>query len=83
MQFSNAVARQVSEKIAPCKFRGWLAIFLFRAVLLEVDLQRIAATCNVIAQCITPSATVLSIFETLSPTAHAQSFFRLFLHTVI
>jgi len=43
-----------------------------RIALQEVELRRIAATCNAIAQCFTPSATFLAIFEPCNLQAHVQ-----------
>ena len=63
-------------RIAQCN-RGCLAIFFVACSVARSRTQvyfsqRIAATCNAIAQCITPPATFLAIFEPRFQRAHAQ-----------
>ena len=74
------------RKIAQSTVTGLLSQFFFSRCVSRTwfyFLQCLAATCTAISQCISPSTTLLAIFESLSLAAHAQSFFPLFLRTVI
>lgn len=84
----NDVAKQVAENITQCNSPS-LTMFLFRKALHKVviwstfrtELQQLARPSHNVS--VTPSATFLAIFDTLSQAVYAQRSFRLFLLTVI
>ena len=88
----NAVVRQLAEKIATLQQLAttFHSVSPLQQFSLQLVLQSrcetsgwencsIAATCNAFTQCITPSATFLAIFETLSNSACTELFTFIFI----